>query len=992
MTERVSITATPELDSEARGSEDEDELLLALAGAPMRVPSLAHLLGPGSIIEDKYRIDGTIGAGAMGTVFRATDLRLQRPVAIKVHHGRSASLERLRSEARMLARLSHPNVVTVLEVGSHAGAPYVAMEYVQGDNARRWAQRPGRTWREIVAVYDQAAQGLAAAHAVGVVHRDFKPDNLLVGEDGRARVADFGLADGRTRDPSDAGVVAPSTFDATAEDHVAVEVTQAGALVGTPAYVSPEQIRSSRVDGRADQFSFFASLFEALYGELPFPGRTTPEVLARILGGDVAEPKARNGVPRWLHAVCKRGMAQDPAARWPDMDTAREALAGPRSRRAAVVVAASVAIVGAMSFATAPRATDPRCADDPSGPSRARRAELGAAFARNDDVADVWSRLDRKFETRAQGHSAAWVTACAADRDDATPAALATMRSRLSCLDDEQALTDALVDEIATADRAQLAAMLASSATWGDPLSCIASTQAQVGSAVGPPIPDTARALLMQVRAASVSGQALAAEGLAGVALAHAQGTGDDRIIARALLARGRARLGLGQYDTAVEDLIAAYNLAQRFDDGDTSRDAAVILASTGRNNVGGTVMEWVTRARRHVHRWPDDARPQLELQLIEAQEKAEREDFAGAQALFDEAESIVTRAELPGQVAARLWLARSAVDVRRGDFGSAVSDAERGRELLEADLGPDHYAVGMAWARLGHAYDAAGNYSEARVHLRRALELFGGDGPDKFEVMTLIQLATLETLLGNSEQALADLDAAEALTAALGIDLPDAEYAGHETRGLALLDLGRFDEAQAVFEEVIRLREASWGSAHPMLRAALLNLALAARSLGRTEVADAALARAVRIQDDLAEVDLIAADVYHSYGFALLDRGDLDAAQVQFERADSSLQRTFGDDHPDHAWPALGLGRIALARGRATEALAWFDRAANAWSNGDTDDESIAELTESRAEALWQLDRRDEAIAAARAGLVTRPGHEGLQTWLDARARDAKR
>jgi eukaryotic-like serine/threonine-protein kinase len=995
VTERVSITATPELDSDARGSEDDDELLRALAGAPMQVPSVVHLLGPGSIIEDKYRIDGTIGAGAMGTVFRATDLRLQRPVAIKVHHGRATSLERLRREARMLARLSHPNVVTVLEVGSHEGAPYVAMEYVQGDNARRWARRPGRTWREIVAVYDQAARGLAAAHAVGIVHRDFKPDNLLVGEDGRARVADFGLAAARAGIPSDAESVAPSIFDATADDHVAVEMTLAGSLVGTPAYVAPEQIRSSRVDARADQFSFFASLFEALYGELPFPGRTAAEVLARILDGEVTEPTARNGVPRvprWLHAVMMRGMARDPAARWPDMDAAREALAGPRSRRVAGMIAASVAIVAATWFATAPRATDPRCAGDPSGPSRARRAELGAGFAVNDDVADVWSRLDRKFEARAQGHSAAWVTACAGDRDDATPAALATMRTRLSCLDDEQALTDALVDELAAADRAELSAMLGAAATWGDPLSCIASTPAQVGGAASTPIPHTARALLMQVRAASVSGEALAAEGLAGVALAHAQATGDDRIIARALLARGRARLGLGQYEAAVEDLIAAYNLAQRVDDGDTLRDAAVILASSGRDNVGGTVMEWVTRARRNVHRWPDDARAQVELQLIEAELRADHEDFEGAQALLDDGDAIVARAELPGQVAARLWLSRSAVAEQRGDFGRAVSDAERARQLLEEDLGPDHYTVGMAWARLGHSYDAAGNYSEARVHLRRALELFSGDGPDSFEVMTLVQLATLETLLGNSAQALADLDDADALTTALGIDELDTDFARNEARGLALYDLGRFEEAQAAFEEVIRLREATWGSAHPMLRVPLLNLALAARSLGRIEVADAALARAVRIQEDLSEDDPLAADVYHGYGFALLDRGDLDAAQVQFERAEASLQRTFGDEHADHAWPALGLGRIALARDRATEALAWFDRAANAWADGDTDDESIAELTESRVEALWQLGRRDEAIAAARAGLVARPGHDGLQTWLDARARDAKR
>ena len=984
------MTATPEFDSEARGSEDDDELLRALAGAPMRAPSMVHLLGPGAIIEGKYRIDEKIGAGGMGTVFRATDLRLQRPVAIKVHHGRATSLERLRREARMLARLSHPNVVTVLEVGSHEGAPYVAMEYVQGDNARSWAKRPGRTWREVVAVYDQAARGLAAAHAVGIVHRDFKPDNLLVGEDGRARVADFGLADARaTAAPSAAELDLQCSAD---DSGAAVDITVAGALVGTPAYVAPEQIGSSRVDARADQFSFFASLFESLYGELPFAGRTAGEVLSRILDGEVAEPKARNGVPRWLHAVLKRGMARDPSARWPGMDAAREALAGPRSRWALGMVFAAAGLVGATWIATGPRATDPRCATDPSESTRARRTELAAAFAGDGDVADAWARLDRKLDARGQGHSAAWVTACAGDRDGATPAALSTMQARLACLDDEQRFTDALLDELAGADGSTLAAMLAASSTWDDPLACIASALPKIDGHSTPETPDTARAMLQQVRAAIASGHALAAAGLADVALAHAQGTGDDTTVARALLARARARLLLGHHEAGIEDATAAYQLAERVEDTDTQRDAALSLASLGHDTPAGTTMDWITRARRHVHRWPDDARQQLELLLLEADVRAEREDFDGAQALLDEGESVVARAELSGQVAARLWLDRASISVRRGDYGTAVSEAERGRTLLEQELGPDHYRVGMAWADLGHIYDSAGNYVEARTHFRRALELFAGDGPDRAEVMTLLQLAALETLLGNSEQSLADLEHAEALTAALGIVLPDADYAAKESRGLALLDLGRFEEAQATFEEVIRLREATWGSAHPRLRPSLLDVALAARSLGRTETADAALARAVRIQDDLRSDDLLAADVYHSYGFALLDRGDLDAAQVQFERAESSLQQVFGDEHPDHAWPALGLGRIALARGRATEALTWFDRAAEAWSNGDTDDESRAELTESRAEALWQLGRRDEAIAAARAALVARPGHEGLQAWLDARARGAKR
>ena len=187
-----ATTLPPELPPSHE--ESTDSLLREVAATPAVSPVAAYTLRPGVVLAGRYRIESLLGRGGMGTVFRALDTRLGRPVAIKVHHGRASALERLRQEARALAQLSHPNVVTVLEVGSVDGSPFVVMEFVDGANARQWRDAGERSWQEIVALYREAGLGLAAAHRVGLVHRDFKPDNVLVGHDGRPRVADFGLA------------------------------------------------------------------------------------------------------------------------------------------------------------------------------------------------------------------------------------------------------------------------------------------------------------------------------------------------------------------------------------------------------------------------------------------------------------------------------------------------------------------------------------------------------------------------------------------------------------------------------------------------------------------------------------------------------------------------------------------------------------------------------------------------------------------------------
>src|SRR6185295_681534 len=212
------------------------------------------------------------------------------------------------AEARAMARLAHPNVVTVFEIGRTGDQMYVAMELVAGTTLRGCLRERPRRWREVVETFLAAGRGLAAAHAAGLIHRDFKPDNVLIGSDGRPRVSDFGLVIG-TGSGEDLVELAERSGDATLR----------GSAAGTPAYMSPEQWDGRPVDARSDQFAFCVALWEALYDRRPFRGTQSQELRDAIRTGVITDPPSGRRVPRWLQAVVRRGLAVDPGARWPDM-------------------------------------------------------------------------------------------------------------------------------------------------------------------------------------------------------------------------------------------------------------------------------------------------------------------------------------------------------------------------------------------------------------------------------------------------------------------------------------------------------------------------------------------------------------------------------------------------------------------------------------------------------------------------------------------------
>ena len=266
----------------------------------------------------RYVVLGILGSGGMGDVFSALDEHLKRRVAIKRIARRSddeSTRQRSLREAQALARLSHPNIVTVYEAFEVDAQLCIVMELVAGQTLREWLKERPRPRAEVLGALLQAGRGIAAAHAAGLVHRDLKPDNIMIGEDGRVRVMDFGLAQG----------VEETTWPC-AGDPLFGSNTRNGVFVGTPGYMAPEQQLGLAADVRSDVFGYCVLVFEALHGLRPFQGRDDAAVREATLAGRVVT-SAGGKVPTWLDAVIRRGLVVEPAARWPMMEPLLDALA-----------------------------------------------------------------------------------------------------------------------------------------------------------------------------------------------------------------------------------------------------------------------------------------------------------------------------------------------------------------------------------------------------------------------------------------------------------------------------------------------------------------------------------------------------------------------------------------------------------------------------------------------------------------------------------------
>src|SRR4051812_18473550 len=389
----------------------------------------------------RYRLERELGAGGMGVVHAAFDPDLQRRVALKVLRTAASSAEakdRLLREARAMARLNHPNVVTVHEVGTAAGRDYVAMELISGETLADWLRSERRRPADIVAAFVAAGRGLAAAHAAGIVHRDFKPHNVLRSRHGRIVVTDFGLA-------REAEADLPGSIDSTLPISARIisfanatpgslsGITQTGSLLGTPAYMAPEQWVGGLVTPATDQYAYCVALWEALAGERPYRGPTLEDLRAQAALGPSALDASK--IPRRLRAVLRRGLSPDPGQRWPYMDALLARLVRAARRPGIALASGGGARAGAGALIVAMRGGGQLPAPRPlCDPPALDPAQVWPAGARNSlgTQTDAAALIDREVSAWRDARAAA----CAVSPTTRAP--------RLLCLDGVLARIDAV--------------------------------------------------------------------------------------------------------------------------------------------------------------------------------------------------------------------------------------------------------------------------------------------------------------------------------------------------------------------------------------------------------------------------------------------------------------------------------------------------------------------------------------------------------------------
>lgn len=803
-------------DASEEASDDFDSFLHRLAATPVVQPELPKL-GVGTLVGERYRVDAEVGAGGMGTVFRATDIRLGRPVALKVHRrpeGRPG-LELLRVEARALAHLTHPNVVEVYEIGAHEDRIFIAMEYVPGGTLESWQK--DRPPREIVEVYLEAGEGLVAAHREGLVHRDFKPANVLVGRDGRPRVADFGLVLNLSSQ-REVSVPDPiSAVEASDADSTRLEGLSAHAMVGTPRYMAPEQAAGHGADHRADQYALCSALFEALSGDVP------PE--------PIVELPSRKGVPKGVWKALRRGLAVEPSERFPDLGQLLEALrtaSRPRpwvASGVAMAVAAAALVSGGLVSTTNPTRSCERDARATVAAWRDPQDRLEAVLRKQGDDARA-AAFGEQLDTFASAWLTARETACGTGRDDRHRDAV------MRCLGRHADALEGIVDVVASAPPT-------SGAPVRDlPLPALDECTPERATTQARPTLDTAMAASVDEVLAAVekanafvwSGELDAARTQAQAALRQAHALQHKPTLVTALMSAGDVELEAGRLETSHSHYEQGFYLAQSLGLNDEAALAAASLIQI-LQDVGDypAADRWANHALSAFERLGEDAETSSEISVLSSVG-----NLRSHQGRYEEALEIQTRllATLPdeGDEVRRSKSHNSlgATLANMGELGRAIEHFEISIALNDAARGPHHPDNVYPLANLAWMLIEAEELDRAEPLLDRAIKILQEKtADDTYALVTLLShRGALHDERGEHEAALE--------VYAQGLALAQTELGDeHALAGMLLNNqaasfeaTGEIDRARETYAEAVRVLERDGNPDDEILALARSNLA----------------------------------------------------------------------------------------------------------------------------------------------------------------------
>lgn len=970
------------------------EFMAAMARFELGVDVSPAQVAEGDIVG-RYTVGARLGTGAMGVVYEAYDRVLHRRVALKflsrsVVSGRSEQV-RVFAEARAMARLSHQNVAQVYEATEVEGRAFIAMELVAGETLARWLESdPHASWRTLVGVFAQAARGLAAAHSEGVVHGDFKPENVLLSEKSVPKIVDFGLA-------GVAETKADIERGSTAEP-------SGRALTGTPLYLSPEVWTGQVANAQSDQFAFCVALFRALFGQQPFPGASVRELEASVTGGNIDIPRRGTKAPARLLRTLLRGLHADPTQRWPSMGELAEALENSRkahARRQLWIAGAAIAAVsGTVGALVVP--------DDDTCPTPSDFAEQvwgeeqrGEVVARlqpslGHDGAAAIAGLDGYVERWATGRA----EACGRMQANPSDPASARLDPVLSCLSDAQRAIEAAVVVLGTVPAAQLTDSVGILATLPD-LSWCPNADLQDGRPV-PDVDTDGGGAVREARDELAKARALRGVGLLDESSQAIQATADaltdvdegHPIWDEYRVARGLARFEAAQYEPAIEDLRRAFRSAVRSGrDGvasKSSRSLALVLAATD--------AERLDEARVYARVSQDVASRRGDVANVLAAESrlSAIELSAGAyDRALEHAEAALAMQqsrEVSGPLlTATLLMDRAVALGYLGRLQEAASSYQEALSLTRETVGPDHLRVALARMGLATALGAQGDFDAALVELRAARQTFAQTlGPDhrhtvdashnigvsllgqrhfaeaEREFRALLALPSLPgsaadtlrvhrnlgaTLVGLGLFAEAARSIESALEAA-DLEPDDADVlASREVIGGALAAAGEFERSVTIYGELVAHWKERVSANHPsLLRIRVEHEALMWRT-GRTPAA--------RVEAELLKIrDDVRGQLGAAHGIPLRSQlllAELAGAQGRVDDAESLYREAVDSANPEsalHEEALVVFARYLFGLSRHSEVVAILTEKRVAHARGGTRAQGLA----LRGYALWEL------------------------------------
>ena len=817
----------------------------------------------------RYMVVDRLGSGGMGVVYAAYDPELDRKLAIKLLRpelpdGKAAKTSsRMLREAQALARLSHQNVISVFDIGTLDGQVFIAMEYIEGHTLKEWLSEKPRPWREVLAVFVQAGRGLAAAHAAGLVHRDFKPANVLLASDGRVKVLDFGLAragqdvDAEKSLPDD---VLADTALSPRTGALASPLTRTGAFLGTPGYMSPEQLKGLHVDARTDQFSFCAAMYQALYQELPFAGDTVEERVSAIQRGAIAPARSTSHVPQWLRETLLKGLRADPDQRHPSMTALLEILERrvDKMRRRVPAVATVLLLFGAAAWGAVQLKSQRQqiCKGEEGRLAgiwdEGRRKAIETAFIGTGKpfAADAVRGVTRLFDDYARRWALMQTEACEATRIRGEQSEeLLDLRS--GCLSHRLQELKALADIYASADEKVVAKAVEATQGLSDLDAC--ANVELLRAPVKPPADAPTRAKVEELRGRLSTIKAMLESGKYSDALPLAQGAVKeaeelryDPLTAEALFQAGQAQSLTGDYR-----------------DAEATLSNAVLVAESGRHDEvairSGARLVWLA---------------------------ATVAKYEQGEAWAKHASALIKRLGGNDKLSATLQNNLGTLYKNQGRYDEALQNHQRA--LAAAERLDDDRALASILNNIGVLMRRQGKYSEALPYYQRALAIkertLGASHPDLGS--TLINMGVLMRLESKYDEALSYFEKS----------LNIKERALGSTHPLLVLNLQniadvlrlqeKYETSISTFERALQLSEKAHGPRHPDVAYVLTGLGQAYLGSGKVQLAIETLQRAITIQESRQGEPSFLGEARFGLARAFAAKGEPTRARMVAEKA----------------------------------------------------------------------------------------------------------